>query len=297
MAVSRIPSLNWLRVFEAAARTGSFARAAELLHMSPPAVSQQVRALEGHLGQPLFERGPRSVSLTEAGHAFLPTVTRALTSMETAADNLFSRAGHHPLTIQSVTLFAVGWLIPRLSGFRASFPDVQLNLTSEVVAEDPPRPGTDLRITFGLPGDQAGNADLLFGERIYPVARPEIAQTISQGADFARWPLVEISTHRANWSSLLPPSAPSPRFLFCDTTVAAFALAEAGDAIALARSPASDTLEARHGLVRCPVRLQTTGSHNYYLSYPVLAGLSPAAIAFRNWLLGEIEATRPVGTP
>ena len=74
----RIPSLNWLRVFEAAARAGSFARAAETLNISPPAVGQQIRALEDHLGRALFERGPQSVMLTEAGRAYLPAGAQAL---------------------------------------------------------------------------------------------------------------------------------------------------------------------------------------------------------------------------
>ena len=86
---SRIPSLNWLRVFEAAARTQSFARAAEQLNMSAAAVSQQVKALEGHLGSALFQRHAHAVSLTEAGRAYLPSVQQSLLMLGNATDGLF----------------------------------------------------------------------------------------------------------------------------------------------------------------------------------------------------------------
>lgn len=287
MALSRIPSLNWLRVFEAAARTGSFARAAGALNMSPPAVSQQVKALEGYLGKPLFERGPRNVVLTEAGHAFLPTVARALHSVEIATDNLFGKPGRQPLTVQCSAMMASGWLIPRLDTFRERHPEVQLTLISEIMTEEPARPGTDLRITFGLPGDLGGEADILFGERIYPVARPPIAARIGAPEDLARFTLVEITTHRANWSAILPQNGPDPRFIFSDTTTNALGLAAAGDVIALARAPASDGLEQLYGLVRCLNDLDVTGTHSYFLSFPALSGLSKAARSFRDWLLNE----------
>ena len=88
-----IPSLNWLRVFEAAARAGSFAGAAETLNMSPPAVGQQIRALENHVGRALFERGPQSVMLTEAGRAYLPAGAQALHGIESTTADLFGEPG------------------------------------------------------------------------------------------------------------------------------------------------------------------------------------------------------------
>ena len=81
MPIRRIPSLNWLRVFEAAARHQSFSRAGNDLNMSGPAISQQIKALEGHLDAKLFERGSRAVTLTEAGRAFLPVVRQSLLSV------------------------------------------------------------------------------------------------------------------------------------------------------------------------------------------------------------------------
>ncbi|MEM7179095.1 MAG: LysR family transcriptional regulator [Pseudomonadota bacterium] len=286
----RIPSLNWLRVFEAAARTGSFARAAEALNMSPPAISQQIKALEGYLGQNLFDRGARSVTLTEAGHAFLPAVARSLHTVERTAESLFGRPGLHLLSIRCSAVFLSGWLIPRLGRFRSAHPDVQLTLSTEVLAEDPVPTSTDLRISFGLPSDIRGEADPLFGERIYPVALPAIAAAVTSPEDLAANPLIEISTHRANWSALLPASGPEPRFIYCDTTMAALALAAAGEGIALARAPASHHLETVYSLIPCLPGLEVTGTHSYFLSFPAQSGLSDAARAFRGWLLREAKS-------
>lgn len=114
---SRIPFLNWLRVFEAAARTESFARAAAQLNMSPAAVSQQVKALETQLGTPLFQRHAHAVTLTEAGRAFLPSVQQSLLLLETATTGLFGASRQQRLFVQSVLLFAHGILAPALPRF------------------------------------------------------------------------------------------------------------------------------------------------------------------------------------
>ncbi|MBY8977329.1 LysR family transcriptional regulator [Rhodobacteraceae bacterium NNCM2] len=290
MSLRHIPSLNWLRVFEAAARTGSFARAADVLNMSPPAVSQQIKALEGYLGKPLFERGARNVALTEAGKTFLPTVSRSLHAIEVASDNLFGESDRQPLSIQCSAMMMSGWLIPRLGRFRELFPGVQLTLSSEILADEAARPGVDMRISFGLPSDIRGEADLLFGERVYPVALPRIASMISKPSDLANHTLLEITTHRTNWSAILPSDGPDPTFLYSDMTINTLALAAAEQGIALARAPATDGLVAHYGLVPCLPGIDVVGTHSYYLSYPALSGLSTAAQAFRDWLLTEVTA-------
>ncbi|MCP4818698.1 MAG: LysR family transcriptional regulator, partial [Shimia sp.] len=102
----RIPSLNWLRVFEAAARTESFARAAAQLNMSPAAVSQQVKSLEERLGAPLFVRKAHSVQLTDAGRAYLPPVQQSLMTLEEATEGLFGRTREEALYLNCVLIFA-----------------------------------------------------------------------------------------------------------------------------------------------------------------------------------------------
>ncbi|MEM9145187.1 MAG: LysR family transcriptional regulator [Pseudomonadota bacterium] len=289
MILSRIPSLNWLRVFEAAARAESFARAAEQLHMSPPAVSQQIRALEGYLGRPLFTRSAHSVELTEAGRAFLPSVTNALLSLETTASSLFGRTDARPLAVRASLMLAASWLGSRLRGFQAAHPSVQLTLLTGNADEDFRRP-SDLMITFGRGPGPGEAGDALFGERLFPVALPAIVAQISTPADLARHRLIEVSTHRSNWSRLLPePEAlpHRPEFSFTDTTVTALAMAAAGSGIAIARAPASDHLVALHGLVPCLPELSLDGEAGYHLVYPAHRQLGPAETAFRTWVLSE----------
>lgn len=292
-----IPSLNWLRVFEAAARTESFARAADMLGMSPPAVSQQIRALEGYLGRALFERGARAVTLTEAGRAFLPVVSNALNAVETTANSLFGRAGVEPLSVRVSLMLATGWLGARIGGFMAAHPSVQLSLVSGILEEDFRRPGPELMITFGPAhaGDAGPGFETvpLFGERLFAVAQPAIAQRIETPADLARFPLIEVTSHRATWYRLLPdPDAlpVTPRFSYTDTTAVALALAAAGAGIALARAPATDPVVTAHGLVPCLPDHTVPGLEGYHLVHPIEGRLSPAGRLFRDWLLAEARA-------
>jgi LysR family glycine cleavage system transcriptional activator len=294
MPLTRIPSLNWLRVFETAARHESFARAAEALNMSPPAVSQQIRALEGYLKRDLFERGSHSVRLSDAGRAFLPVVVQALHSIETTADSIFGDPRGQPLVVQCSLMMACGWLAPRLPRFQAAHPEVRFSLLSGIYDEEFLRSGADLKITFGIPPGQGEEGDPLFGETLYPVAVPAIAETIRNAEDLADHQLYEIATHRANWFQLLPHAGVDAeaelRLCYADTTQLAFAMAAAGGGIALARAPATNMLEQTHGLVPCLPGLSIPGSQSYSLVYPARAGLSRAAQAFRTWLLAEIAA-------
>lgn len=293
MAAPRIPSLNWLRVFAAAARTGGFARAAEALNMSPPAVSQQIRALEQYLGRPLFERGARSVRLTEAGRAFLPVVSNALGSVEATAASLFGRPGAQALTLRVSVMLACSWLAARLPAFQRAHPEVQLTLATGVQDEDFRRLGAELTIAFGQPPGPGEEGDLLFGERLFPAATPVLAARVAAPADLARVPLIEVASHRANWWRILPdPEAlpEPPRFTYTDTTAVALALAGAGGGVALARGPATDPLVAAHGLEPCLPGFSVPGDEAYHLIYAARERLSPAAAAFRAWLLAEAGA-------
>jgi len=294
MSLPRIPSLNWLRVFETAARFESFARAAEALNMSPPAVSQQIRALEGYLGRGLFERGPHSVRLTEAGRAFLPAVAQALHSVETTAASLFGDPGGQPLTIRVSLMLTCGWLASRLPGFHTAHPGVRLTLASGLHDADFLRRGADMQITFGMPPGPGEEGDPLFGETFYPLARPEIADGIRSLHDLVRHDLYEIVTLRTNWLQILAlagvRSEPEMRLSHVDSSLIAFAMAGAGAGVALARAPATDDLERLHGLAPCLPGFTMKGTQSYHLVYPARSGLSRAARSFRDWLLAEVAA-------
>lgn len=285
---SRVPSLNWLRVFEAAARTESFARAGRALHMSAAAVSQQVRALEDHLGQPLFQRRAHSVVLTEAGRAYLPSVQQSLQLLEAATDGLFGTRAEQPLYVQSVLLFAQGILAPRVEAFARACPDIRLLLSTGNIQSDFIGRYSDLQIVFGLPDAYGADHDRLMGETLYPVAAPEVAASILLPEDMLAFPLIEVATHRAGWPHVLDAlrlPAHGARLSYADNTVMAATLAAHGGGIALARAPASDVAIRQAGLVPCLSETGIAGRDAYFLVYADRATLRPAARQFRDWLL------------
>ena len=284
-----IPSLNWLRVFEAAARHENFARAAGQLNMSTSAVSQQVKALESHFGVGLFERGPRHVELTDAGHAFLPAVRQSLAMVEESASALFGAEREDSLMLQSNLVFTTGWLAPRLPDFGARHPRVQLHLDGAYHDLDYQRPGFDLRILFGPVHRSWGQCDRLFDETIYPVALPEVAAAIRNGRDFLDHRLIQITTHRINWNQILHDlgveGIPNRQLMFTDSTQTSLALAASGYGVALARAPTTDSLVEQLGLLPCSASRGLASSEAYYLIYRNTESLSDAAGQFRGWLL------------
>lgn len=288
-----IPSLNWLRVFEAAARVENFARAAKLLNMSTSAVSQQIKALESHLGTDLFERGPRQVALTDAGHAFLPAVRQSLTTVEETADSLFRRDRDNTLTLQADLILTTAWLIPRLPEFANRYPRIQLHLTGAYHDLDYQRSGAELKILFGPVHRSWAQCDRLFDETIYPVACTDIAAAIDSAEDFLQHRLIQISTHRVNWNQILQSvgidTMPGRQLCFADNTQIALAMAAAGYGIALARSPTTDDFAAILGLEPCTLCPGVPSTEAYYLVYQNLGSLSGAARVFREWLLDQVN--------
>lgn len=285
---SRIPSLNWLRVFEAAARTESFARAASQLNMSAAAVSQQVKALETRLGTPLFHRHAHAVTLTEAGRAYLPAVQQSLLMLESATTGLFGQTRDQRLFVQSVLLFAHGILAGGLPEFEQAHPQINLSLTTGNQVADFANRFTDLQIVFGNPALFGSEGDELLRERLYPVAPPDVADQIRTPSDLTRFTLIEVSTHRASWPHVLEtlrlPQGQA-RYFFADNSLMAVELSAAGTGLALARAPASDRIIQLSRLVRCLPGIEIPGQEAYHLIYPSRASLRPPARAFRDWLL------------
>ena len=288
---STIPSLNWLKVFEVAARVESFARAAQLLDLSTSAVSQQIKALEDQLGEKLFIRGPRNVELTDTGHAYLTTVRQALQLVEESTESLFGDNKDNRLMLQVDQLFASSWLAPRLGEFTRQHPNIQLHISGSYRDQDYQLTRAELKILFGPVHRTWAQCDRLLDESIYPVARADVAAGIRSAADYLQQRLLQISTHRINWNQVLRAngidSIPISRFCFTDNTPMAMSLAAAGYGIALARSPTTDNLVERNGLVRCTINEPVKSSEAYYLVYQNVESLSAAALVFRDWLLAQ----------
>jgi len=171
---SRLPPLNALRAFEVAARRGGFSRAAEELHVTPAAVSHQIKTLEAHLGVTLFQRLPRGLALTEGGRQLLPQLSRGFAHFARAVEGLNAGGLAGPLCVNTAPSFAALWLTPRLESFIRAYPDIEICVLAEESPPDLERGEVDVRIPYGL-GDYPGLATrFLMGERIFPVCAPSL---------------------------------------------------------------------------------------------------------------------------
>jgi len=171
-APAKLPPLGMLRVFEAAARLGSFSAAAEELHVTHSAVSHQIRALEEQLGFALFHREGRGVQLTLVGLELAARVNRALCDIGSAVALLRQRANPRRLTVTTMPSFAARWLAPRLGSFIEQEPDIELNIVTTSAVLDFARDGVDIAIRFGF-GEYAGQqVELLMRDEMLVVASP-----------------------------------------------------------------------------------------------------------------------------
>ena len=170
----RLPPLNALRAFEVAARRGGFTSAARELHVTPAAVSHQIKTLESHLNVQLFRRLPRGLEITEAGRQLLPQLTRGFEHFARAVDGLGGGGLAGQLTINTAPSFAALWLVPRLDSFLRAYPDIEVCVLSNQVPPDLNSGEADIRLPYGM-GDYPGLAtNLLMRERIFPVCAPTL---------------------------------------------------------------------------------------------------------------------------
>ncbi|WNJ92709.1 LysR family transcriptional regulator [Bosea sp. 685] len=195
----RLPSLNALRAFEAAARCESFVKAAEELGVTAGAVTQQIRQLEAWLGFPLFRRLAQGVELTESARNALPKLTRGFDTLGQAVQEL--RAGHEgrTLTIAALPCIAQLWLSPRLAALQAAFPGLQISVSAMEQPPDPRREPHDLAL-FYL-GAEAIPADALTlgPDMILPVCAPALARTLTSVGDLAHATLLHDAVWREDW--------------------------------------------------------------------------------------------------
>jgi LysR family glycine cleavage system transcriptional activator len=171
----RLPPLNALRAFEAAARRGGFAKAAGELAVTPAAVSQQVRLLEAELGVGLFRRLPRGLELTPAGRSALPELREAFARLARAVEDMRGERLAGPLAVSVLPSLAHRWLLPRLPALAAAHPEIDLTVHAEARAVDLAREAVDLGIRYGKGHYPGLHARLLLTEEVFPVCAPALA--------------------------------------------------------------------------------------------------------------------------
>jgi len=291
----RLPPLNALRAFEAAARHLSFTRAAAELHVTQAAISHQVKALEEQLGRKLFRRLNRALLLTDDGQAYLPSVSRAFTLLNDATNDLLTKQSPGPLTVSALPSFTARWLVPRLGRFYKIWPDIDLRIDPSAQLTDFADGDVNVCIRYGRGKYPGLRADWLMTEDIFPVCSPALLDDphpIREPRDLEHQVLLHDDGH-GDWRTWLLAAGvemvnPMRGPIFTDSGMLIQA-AMGGQGVALARGVlAADELAAGR-LVR-PFTLSLPTEYAYYLVYPEASAEQPKIAAFRDWLLAEARS-------
>lgn len=291
-----VPSLSALAAFEAAARHGSFTRAAEELNLTQGAISRQVAHLEKVLGVGLFERAKKRVSLTVAGAAYAAEIREGLSILAAATVSTMAfRGAAGLLNLAILPTFGTRWLIPRLPRFTEAHPGITINFATKLVPFDFTREAIDAAIHFGDPVWPGARLHRLMGEEIVPVASPALVARfgISDAADMLKAPLVQQSTRPRAWANWLEQQGLTPQRALMGPRFEQFAMVSQAAVAGLGLAIVPRFLveeELRSGSLVIPFDRPVTGPEGYYLVYPETRESMPAVIAFRDWLLGECAA-------
>lgn len=308
----RLPSLNALRTFEAAARNLSFRLAAEELFVTQGAVSRQIKALEDYLGVQLFNRLTRAVELTEHGMALLGPVRDALDQIEQAVNRIMARRGGGILTVSTLPTLAIKWLVPRLVSFSEQHPEIEVHLVSSIRPVDFARDQIDVGIRVGQPvGAGSGKsgpridlsmveswegirAEQLTSDDLVAVCAPHMlpgGRPVRSAEELGEFTLLHMATRPNAWPDFLDAigwSVPEPRkgpsfghfFMVLDA-------ASQGHGIALVpRILAEQDLTARRLAIAIDHKVKSSGA--YYFLCRHHHWDMPKVRAFREWLLEEI---------
>jgi LysR family glycine cleavage system transcriptional activator len=287
-----LPSLNGVKAFEAAARLGGFASAAEELNVTPAAVSRLVRLLEARLAVPLFERRANGLRLTPAGVAYRDGLTPILDSLASLTTQVCDAARGRVLTIGVGPTFAIRWLIPRLASFRAEAPDVEVRITTGG-ATVPFAEDWTCGIRLG-DGDWPGFvAEKLFAADLSPVCAPSAAARLRKPEDLRRATLLRVAHARDDWPSWL--KAAGIGELRIDGPVFEYyghALQAAADGLGVAmgiRPYIDDDIAA--GRLVAPFALSVPKGTSWYLVHRPRRAAEEGFKAFRRWIASA--ALRP----
>lgn len=194
-----LPPLNGLRTFEAAARHGSFQAAADELHVTPTAISHQIRHLEQLLACSLFRRQPRPVQLTDAGEKLFPALREALDRIESAVQTVRTPAARRPLVVSTTPAFSSRWLIPRLQALREACALQSLAVDASVDVADLHAGAVDFAIRYSHAPDPDLESHALMSDRYFPVCSPTLLsrhRTPISPADIAQYKLIDFKWNR-----------------------------------------------------------------------------------------------------
>ena len=290
-----LPTLTWLRAFEAAARTSSFTAAAGELNLTAGAISYQIRALEAHLGFALFERLPRGVKLTPMGVAYLPPVRKAFEELADSTVGLFGGSERVQISVHAPVSLAALWLAPKLPAFSARNPSIDVRLSSVIWDNPIPDEGTDLEIRYGTGNWHGYRSERLLNQNIVAVCAPQVLQSPQYlgGGIAALLPglLIHIMGHENHWlkvrHALKLGNAAANAGQSVDTTIAALELAAAGAGVTLAHRLFLDAYLATGRLVAA-LEQEFADDSSYFVITPERPQRIRREVqVFRDWLVTE----------
>lgn len=303
----KLPSLNSLTTFEAAARQLSFTRAASELHVSQAAVSRQIRRLEEHLGVTLFHRQHRSLRLTAAGKRFQQAVIMGLEHIAGAADEIAVQRGSDLITVGATIAFATYWLMPRLARFHKAYPEIDVRVRASDYRSDLEAEEIDIAFTCGDSHPVGREAHFLFTEQAFPVCSPAYLQAhprLQRPEDLLQHTLLHLDDvvwERIGWSPITWQTwlerycigtLPQRRGLWFDNYPMIVQAALNGDGVALGWQHLVGDLVACDALVR-PIEGILDSQRGFFM---LLAGDRPASDAtnaFRDWILADVGQDPP----
>jgi LysR family glycine cleavage system transcriptional activator/LysR family transcriptional regulator of beta-lactamase len=289
----RLPSLNGLRAFEAAARHGSFVAAGNELNVTQAAVSRLVRLLEARLGFPLFERLPNGLVLTAQGKALQPGLTAAFDAIAGITEQVAAMRRAPVLMLGVGPTFAVRWLIPRLASFHQRHPEIDVRLATGG-AINPFKDDWTCGIVLGNGDWPDLAAEPLFSADLFPVCTAAIAQQLAQPSDLNMQDLLQVVHSPEDWPLWLEAAGvdlrsktPGPRF---DNYAMALQAAVDGLGVAIGLRPyVQDDIAA--GRLVAPFALAVPKGRAWYLVYRPFRQDDPSLVAFRDWLRGGFPST------
>jgi LysR family transcriptional regulator, glycine cleavage system transcriptional activator len=298
-AYDRLP-LGALRVFEAVATHLNFSAAADALNVTPAAVSQQIKALEGYIQVPLFRRNGRRVEITDEGLELLPSVRAGLEKLESALQQIkhYRRAG--PLQITTLASFLQIWLLPRIRSFRRKYPNIDLRFHTSRELVDFSRTATHVAIRFGRGNYPNLHSEKILDDWLVPVASPDLIKQygmIERGTKLGKYPLLESDDEPWSvWSQIDEEAAWLSRAPSIDDSAGLLTAAEEGLGYVLARW----TLVSR-ALHKGTLRLAGKGvlpfGSAYYFVCPKNFLALPKVAQFREWLVGAAREFPGPGAP
>jgi LysR family glycine cleavage system transcriptional activator len=310
--IYRLPPLNALRVFEAAARHLSFKEAAAELHITQAAVSHQVKSLEEYLGVKLFRRSARGVQLTDAARACLPKLREGFDALAAAVETIRERGEEAELVITAPPVFTARWLMPRLAEFSKREPKIELHVfasskmvdagaldsTALVGDLDLRMESSAVQIHLGAGNYPGHRADRLFGVAIVAVASPELEPGLKAPEDLENHTLLhdeamEIVAGGNAWRKWLAAAGVADRVdadrgPHFSSNILSLEAASQKLGVALALRPLVNA-DIASGRLAAPFDIEVKPGSAYYLVCPEVIADRPAVAAFRKWLLEQAK--------